>query len=1284
MSQTPTTGGNLYRAVYAGVAVVECHILGTVVMRRCEDCFINATQILKAADLDKPRRTRILERQIHPYEHEKVQGGYGRYQGTWIPLPGAVVLAREHGVYADLQQLLELTPEQLARLPTVPRQRAVSGNSGGGVASPRSTNQAAAKRKNTAAPILPARRAAPGSSALGKSTGGGTRGGGGYSSAGVPSGSLANTGYVGNGNNTESLEYTPQPKRVRVGYTPTTTAAVSAYSTSSTGPKPLGPPGANVLPTPNSISTQSSHSVLTPTAPRGTGLMAAGTPHSPIWPLASPLGKPPPGALLRMPGLTRHPDSRRGSTSHRSAMDMGDGNHGEDQPGDETETDGSEYEDRTDAERRPLVGGATRPGSSPSLAPIYKYQPELGHRPLALFAQPSVSMASRSKPLPDCRMDDPIDTHLNTTLHWAAAYGRLEMIEVLIKHGADLGLLNQNHQWALVTAVVGVTMGPSRLPDSECPDSVELLNRTVTHSSRYGVGAFPRILALLHPTLMCVSPSGWSVFHYLVDATRHRQLSPVLAHYYLQSLLNYFIEHRLNPDIIAHRNHEGHTALDMTLQTQGHPSLQGTQGFTTMTTPLFTPPRPRHPHQRRTSLQVIRESPGKPFAYDRHAPAATALSPLGPKPMGGPHRVFTAPQPLMGLGSISTQAAGQSSTTGTGSPPTMGRKPHVERPSASSEVASAQMNCTSSSPAHATDSYNRGPPVPTPDSARDQAARLRLPLRRRSFLGLASVTHRPPVPSSPAVPSTEPTPSRVATANTVIDESTGGPPLRSQAPVDLAPMDHCAQPSDRYDRAIGTLTDHVSDVVRTRRIDHLDTLKEYWQQQRLLAQTLAIVKAETQRIRQETQALKAGLDEPYQVRGRSDGSQPGPNSVSSETKPGSQLVISTKVEAQAEAQALQEVARAALSQRLQECVCRYQGQLERHASSQPDRDRTPPLSTAPMTPKVCSLGRQDSALANTETKEASTPPSQHTHTVFTSPFLPSRRSSMSSVLRSPSQAVSPPDSPSDIRPLGWNAQDQSAKPAPPNQAKSGDTVSPAMAATDADLVEFLKRECTTRQADLIQLVPTLLSTLLEKDCLDLPAVGYCLDRMDDALQTAVQKFANSLASHDKAQQLSTSTSPGLPPSSSTATATATTAKLTFSSPAPSSPISEGQSTPTGRGHGEAAAPTTLYNPQHGLAPLPPPSPISLLPGSTGAIRSSTDLDSASPEPTTGIPPLVLPSVVVGPRDRMAMYQQILAKGIGMPYHRIESSLPDILKSLEKKVRQQQRIRQQPPMAISSK
>jgi hypothetical protein len=44
---------------------------------------MNATQILKVAGLDKSKRTRILEREIIQGEHEKIQGGYGRYQGTW-------------------------------------------------------------------------------------------------------------------------------------------------------------------------------------------------------------------------------------------------------------------------------------------------------------------------------------------------------------------------------------------------------------------------------------------------------------------------------------------------------------------------------------------------------------------------------------------------------------------------------------------------------------------------------------------------------------------------------------------------------------------------------------------------------------------------------------------------------------------------------------------------------------------------------------------------------------------------------------------------------------------------------------------------------------------------------------------------------------------------------------------------------------------------------------------------------------------------------------------------
>jgi hypothetical protein len=43
---------------------------------------MNATQILKVADFDKPQRTRILEREVQKGVHEKVQGGYGKYQGN--------------------------------------------------------------------------------------------------------------------------------------------------------------------------------------------------------------------------------------------------------------------------------------------------------------------------------------------------------------------------------------------------------------------------------------------------------------------------------------------------------------------------------------------------------------------------------------------------------------------------------------------------------------------------------------------------------------------------------------------------------------------------------------------------------------------------------------------------------------------------------------------------------------------------------------------------------------------------------------------------------------------------------------------------------------------------------------------------------------------------------------------------------------------------------------------------------------------------------------------------
>lgn len=64
-------------------------------MRRRDDSWLNATQILKVAGFDKPQRTRVLEREVQKGTHEKVQGGYGKYQGghDFPPMPMPLLCA---------------------------------------------------------------------------------------------------------------------------------------------------------------------------------------------------------------------------------------------------------------------------------------------------------------------------------------------------------------------------------------------------------------------------------------------------------------------------------------------------------------------------------------------------------------------------------------------------------------------------------------------------------------------------------------------------------------------------------------------------------------------------------------------------------------------------------------------------------------------------------------------------------------------------------------------------------------------------------------------------------------------------------------------------------------------------------------------------------------------------------------------------------------------------------------------------------------------------------------
>ncbi|TFK29653.1 transcription factor [Coprinopsis marcescibilis] len=126
-SQPPV---KIYNAVYSSVQVYECMVRGIAVMRRRLDSYVNATQILKVAGVDKGRRTKILEKEVLPGKHEIVQGGYGKYQGTWIPLERGRDIALQYGVAPLLSPLFDFQPNMnaLGALPV---------SAQGGTASPR-------------------------------------------------------------------------------------------------------------------------------------------------------------------------------------------------------------------------------------------------------------------------------------------------------------------------------------------------------------------------------------------------------------------------------------------------------------------------------------------------------------------------------------------------------------------------------------------------------------------------------------------------------------------------------------------------------------------------------------------------------------------------------------------------------------------------------------------------------------------------------------------------------------------------------------------------------------------------------------------------------------------------------------------------------------------------------------------------------------------------------------------------------------------------------------------
>lgn len=135
----------VYTSTYSHIDVYESTINDIPLMRRCDDDWVNATQILKIAGFGKAQRTRILEREVHKFVHRKVQGGHGKFQGTWVPLDFAKELAVRHKIPAEELAVLFYDPTKHSPLKS--KKSLANGGSSSGSSNPQAAKQLDKKRQ---------------------------------------------------------------------------------------------------------------------------------------------------------------------------------------------------------------------------------------------------------------------------------------------------------------------------------------------------------------------------------------------------------------------------------------------------------------------------------------------------------------------------------------------------------------------------------------------------------------------------------------------------------------------------------------------------------------------------------------------------------------------------------------------------------------------------------------------------------------------------------------------------------------------------------------------------------------------------------------------------------------------------------------------------------------------------------------------------------------------------------------------------------------------------------
>ncbi|KAI0255978.1 hypothetical protein BJV78DRAFT_1174834 [Lactifluus subvellereus] len=506
----------IYNAVYSSVQVYECMVRGIAVMRRRADSYVNATQILKVAGVDKGRRTKILEKEILPGEHEIVQGGYGKYQGTWIPLERGRDIALQYGVANLLAPLFDFIPSSnsLGALPAA--MQAGSGPPGNYLPS-----------SLPSAPIMPG-------SAL----------------------RLLNQGraqglFTPSTSQHQGLVYPPPPGVVYPSSPAPTVPGVS----------PTPPPIQPLKRTRSEMNAGSTgvpdtiQSLITAQADLARASSAAPALQTNADDNPSPLKRartePPPAGEVHLtsnhtqpqPPMSQQPPSQPGSRGETATPQPINGAiHCDDRL---TAAANGAYENGR-AEEDHKIRFASKPVMPRNMDPT---APLKDHRRAVIIT--AILQRDGTNVVLDLIRDIPpengaagpnvdcvLDELGHTALHISASLGRLNIVEALIASGADIHRGNYNGETPLIRACL--------------------------LSNNFDQQSFGTLVSLLHPSIRTLDTARKSVLHHVVALAGVRNRA-IIASYYLEQIFLWVAQHQDGDfrSVVDLQDEHGDTALNI-------------------------------------------------------------------------------------------------------------------------------------------------------------------------------------------------------------------------------------------------------------------------------------------------------------------------------------------------------------------------------------------------------------------------------------------------------------------------------------------------------------------------------------------------------------------------------------------------------------------------------------------------------------------------------------------------------------------------------------------------